>query len=250
MGLWTPEHAATLLPAVAVMVVVSLLLRKWLKDKPLETRMLPIKIIAVVLLLLEIGKQAVSFSRGYDLYHLPFHFCSLFLFMMPAMAFYRGKHQEKVFSIAISLCASCALLMMIYPSLIYSDGNIREFFREYLSFHTVLFHNLVVFAFVLILALDLPMATGKGSGKAISLFMLVFSIVAAVMSQLLKTNYTNMYQCNVPVFEEIRLSLQGVLGYGLTQCLYVLILTVLHILFVLMCYGLVKLVRRPKKVSV
>lgn len=250
MGLWTPEHAATLLPATAVMVVLSLLLRKWLKHKPFETRMIPIKVIAVILLLLEVGKQAVSLSRGYDLYHLPFHFCSLFLFMLPAMAFYRGKHQGKVFAITISLCASCFLLMMIYPALIYGDGNIREFFKEYMSFHTVLFHNLVVFAFLLILALDLPTAMEKGSVKAISIFMLVFSIVAAVMSQLLKTNYTNMYQCNVPVFEEIRLSLQGVLGYGVTQCLYVLILTVLHILFVLMCYGLVKLVCRPKKAPV
>ena len=115
--------------------------------------------------------------------------------------------------------------MLIYPSLIYSDGNIREFFQEYLSFHTVLFHNLVVFAFVLILSLDLPMSMGKGSVKAISIFMLVFSVVAAVMSQLLKTNYTNMYQCNIPVFEEIRLSLQPVLGYWVTQGLYVSILT-------------------------
>jgi hypothetical protein len=170
--------------------------------------------------------------------------------MMPAMAFYRGKHQEKVFAIATSLCASCTLLMMVYPALIYGGDKVREFFQEYQSFHTVLFHNLVVFAFVLILALDLPMAMGKGAVKAISIFMLVFSIVAAVMSQLLKTNYTNMYQCNIPVFEELRLSLQPVLGYWVTQCLYVSILTCLHILFVLMCYGLIKLVRRRKKVPV
>jgi uncharacterized membrane protein YwaF len=250
MGLWTPEHAATLLPAVVVMIVISLLLRKWLINKSFETRMLPVKVIAVLLLLLEVGKQAVSISRGYDLYHLPFHFCSLFLFMMPAMAFYRGKHQEKVFAITTSLCASCTLLMLIYPSLIYGGDKVREFFQEYQSFHTVLFHNLVVFAFVLILSLDLPMSMGKGSVKAISIFMLVFSVVAAVMSQLLKTNYTNMYQCNIPVFEDLRLSLQPVLGYWVTQGLYVSILTCLHILFVLMCYGLIKLVLRRKKAAV
>ena len=250
MGLWTPEHAATLLPSVAVMLILSLLLGKWLKGKPFETRMLPIKVVAVILLLLEVGKQVVSLCRGYDLYHLPFHFCSLFLFMMPAMAFYRGKHREKVFSITTSLCAACSLLMIVYPALIYSDGNIREFFREYLSFHTVLFHNLVVFAFLLILTLDVQPPAGKGSVKAISLFMLVFSVVAAIMSQLLKTNYTNMYTCNIPFFEELRLSLQPVLGYWITQLLYVSILTCLHILFVLMCYSLLKLVFRRKKVSV
>ena len=86
MGLWTPEHAATLLPAVAVMLALAWLLRRKLADKPFETRMIPIKVIAVILLLLEVGKQVVSLCRGYDLYHLPFHFCSLFLFMMPASA--------------------------------------------------------------------------------------------------------------------------------------------------------------------
>ena len=67
MGLWTPEHAATLLPAVVVMVVISLLLRKGLKNKSFETRMLPIKVIAELLLLLEVGKQVVSLCRGYDI---------------------------------------------------------------------------------------------------------------------------------------------------------------------------------------
>ena len=62
MGLWTPEHAATLLPAVVVMIVISLLLRKWLINKSFETRMIPIKVIAVILLLLELGKQIFSAS--------------------------------------------------------------------------------------------------------------------------------------------------------------------------------------------
>ena len=250
MGLWTPEHAATLLPAVAVMVLLSLLLRKKLIDKPFETRMLPIKVIAVILLLLEAGKQIISLCRGYDLYHLPFHFCSLFLFMLPAMAFYRGKHQEKIIAITASLCASCALLMMIYPSLIYSAWNIRTFFSDYLSFHTVLFHNLVVFACLLILSLGFRISSGKQIRSAITWFMIVFSVVAAVMSQLLKTNYTNMYICNIPFFEGLRLSVQEVLGYWITQCLYVSILTSLHVLFVLMCYGLIRLLLRRKAAAV
>lgn len=241
MGLWTPEHAATLPASILLMIAISLLLRHFLRGKPFEIRMLPVKVIAVILLLLEAGKQGISLSRGYDLYHLPFHFCSLFLFMMPAMAFYRGKHQEKVFAITTTLCGSVFLLMLIYPALIYSDGNIREFFTEYLSFHTVLFHNLVMLAFLLILALGLQKPMGKGERKAVCLFTLVFCIIAALMAQLLKTNFTNMYSCNVPFFEDLRISMQAVLGYGLVQCIYVLIVTILHILFVLMCYCLTRL---------
>jgi hypothetical protein len=42
----------------------------------------------------------------------------------------------------------------------------------------------------------------------------------------------------------VRLSLQGVLGYGLSQTIYVLILTVLHILFLLLCYWIYRGLRR------
>ena len=80
-------HIKTLLPALIVMLAISIALRALLGKKDIKIRMIPIQVIAVILLLLEVGKQAVSFSRGYDLYHLPLHFCSLLLVTMPAMAF-------------------------------------------------------------------------------------------------------------------------------------------------------------------
>ena len=244
MELWTHSHAVTLLPALAVMFAVSLFLRRLLKDKPWEIRMTPIKVIAVLLLLLEVGKQTISLLRGYDLYHLPFHFCSLYLFMVPAMAFYRGKHRQQVCAITSAICASLFLLMLIYPNLIYSAGNIQEYFRDYMSFHTVTFHNLVMLAFLLIPALELHMPQPTGEHKAVIAFTVGFCVVSASMAQLLKTNYANYYSCNIPVLESVRLSLQGTLGYTVTQLLYVLIVSALNILFVLMSYQFCKLLLR------
>ena len=102
MQLWTYEHAVTLLPAVAVMLLLAAVLRITLRKKSFEIRMLPLKIIGVLIVILEIGKQYVSFSGGYDLYHIPLHYCSLFIFMIPLMAFYRGKHQDKLGGITVS----------------------------------------------------------------------------------------------------------------------------------------------------
>ena len=96
MQLWTYEHAITVLPGLAIMAVLAVVLRKFLKEKPHHIRMIPISVIAVILVLLEIGKQTLSFRRGYDLYHIPLHFCSLFIFMLPLASFYRGKYQQKV----------------------------------------------------------------------------------------------------------------------------------------------------------
>ena len=244
MELWTAEHVQTLLPALAAMLMVSFLLRLWLLKKPLWVRTIPLKIISVALVVLEIGKQVTSYTRGYDLYCLPFHFCSLFIFMLPIMAFYNGKNRQKVYGVVSALCAALTLLMLIYPNLIYSAGNIKAYAEDFMSLHTVTFHNLVMLAFFLILALNIQEEAMPGENRRIILFVLGFCAVSASMAHLLKTNYANFYTCNIPVFEAIRASLIPVVGGVVTQIIYVLILCVLNVGFVLGSYWLYRLFRR------
>lgn len=246
MELWTPEHLRTLLPAVAVMLLAALGLRAWLGRKPLYIRMIPLQILTCVLLVIELGKQIVSLKQGYDLYHLPFHYCSLFLFFLPPMAFYRGKHHKIMTAVATSMCAALFLLLMIYPNLIYSAGNIRAFFTDYFSFHTVFYHNLVAFGFLLILALDLYSPGGKGEHKAVILAMVGFCIVSASMAHILKTNYANYYSCNIPILETVRLAVAGAIGELLAKLVYVAIVSALNILFTWGAFGLCRLVKRSK----
>ena len=244
MGLWSKEHAMTLLPAVAVMLVIGVILRRTIGKKNIETRMLPLRIIAVALVVLEIGKQLNSAIHGYDLYVLPFHFCSLALFMLPVMAFYKGKHTDTVRSIGTVVCAAITLLMMIYPCLIYGSWNITGYFKGYVDFHTVTFHNLVVFAFILILALDLHIPKGKGDTKPLVLFTLGFCVVSSFMALLLETNFANYYRCNIPVFEQLRISMQSVLGVWGAQLVYISIVSLLNVLFVLLSYWVYRLARQ------
>lgn len=244
MQLWTPEHTKTLLPAVAVMLVITAVLRLTIGNKSHRVRMIPFRILTAILILLEIGKQVMSLRAGYDLYHLPLHFCSLFIFMLPAMSLWRGKHQQTVYAITAAICVATTLLTLVYPALIYSDANVREFFTNYFSFHTVAFHNIVVFQCFLIIGLRLHAPEGKGESKAVVLFTICFCVVSATMAQLLQTNFNNFYSCNIPPLEDVRLQMQGILGYGVTQALYVVIVTVLDILFVLGSYWLYRGLRR------
>ena len=64
------------------------------------------------------------------------------------------------------------------------------------------------------------------------------------MAQLLQTNFNNFYSCNIPPLEELRLSLQGALGYGLTQLLYVLIVSLLDLLVVLLCWRIIRIIAK------
>lgn len=234
MELWSCEHAVTLLPAVAVMALIAFGLRVWLKDKSLAVRMIPVQIVTVILLILEVGKQLVAFRNGYDLYCIPLHFCSLFLYVMPVFSFYRGKHSEKVGAVSASLCMSVFLLMMIYPCLIYSADNIRGFFDDYTHFHTVAFHNLVILLLFFILALDLYT---PGRGRQVwtpSLFMVCYAAIAAPMAQILQTNFNNFYRCNIPPLETVRQLVENALGYTVAQIAYVLIVVTLDVFFVLL----------------
>lgn len=237
MGLWTAEHAKTLPPAVAVMIIIAAILRKVLK-KDEKIRMIPIQVLTCLLLLLEVGKQVMSLVQGYDLYCLPFHFCSLFLYVMPVMSFYRGKHRHAVFAVSTALCASVFLLMLIYPALIYGAGNIQNFFNGYFDFHTVVFHNIVMFLFVLIVALELHEPAPKGDNKPLVLFTLCFCAVSASMAHILKTNYANYYTCNIPILEEVRLAVAAAIGAVPAKLVYILIVSALNVGFVLMSYQL------------
>lgn len=244
MVLWTWEHTMTLLPALAFMLLLGVVLRLTLGKKSEKLRMIPLQVIACIIVALEIGKQAVSFYRGYDLYHIPLHFCSIFIFALPAMAFYKGKYQDKVRAVTTAWCTATALLTLIYPDLIYGAGNIQEFFQDYLSFHTVTFHNLVILAWILMVALNLHTPAPKGEPKVVAAFVLCYCAVAAIVAQLLETNYNNFYKCNIAPLETLRAAVADALGYGAAQVLYVLIVAVLDILFVLMSYWLFRFLRK------
>ena len=244
MELWTPEHTKSLLPAFAAMVVLTLLLRWWLLKKPHAVRMIPVQIIACILVVLEIGKQGVSLWRGYDLYCLPFHYCSLFVFALPIFAFYRGKYQGQVHGVISSLCCALTLMMIVYPNLIYPAGSVTGYFKNYMNFHTVTFHNLVVLAFCLILGLELNQSTAKKEALWVVLSVLGFCAVAATMAQLLKTNYANFYSCNVPVLESVRSTMQQGIGYALSQLIYIALVAAVHVLGSYGAYWLYRLLRR------
>ena len=244
MELWSPQHVQTLLPALIIMILVCIGLRAWLGKKDLKIRMIPIQIAAVLFLLLELGKQILSLSRGYDLYHIPLHFCSLILFTLPVMAFYKGKYAQGVRTIATAVCCAVFWLTAIYPCLIYGAGNIENYFNDYMDFHTVTFHNLDMLTFLMILFLDVHTPSAKGEHKSIVIFLTTFCIVAAVVSQLLETNYAGFYHCNVEPIENIRLALQPTIGYWPTQLIYVGGLTAVHYGFVIGFYCIYKLLRR------
>ncbi len=249
MELWTAAHAKTLPLSLLAMIVISIVLRLLIGKKSLKIRMIPLQIIAVLLVVLEIGKQYYSFTHGYDLYHIPLHYCSLFIFAVPLMAFYSGKGCEKVRAVGAGFCGAMATLLLIYPNLIYGSWNIENFFHGYLDMHTVAFHNLVLFAFVLILALDLHTPAGNKEQKYPVWATLGFCVVSATAANVLQVNYANFYQCNIPPLEAVRVAVQNAAGYVSAQILYVCIVSALTVLYTWGAYWLYRLIRKATAIK-
>ena len=254
MVLWTPTHVQTLLPAIFGMLVIATVLRLTLGKKDRKIRMIPFQIFACVLVLLEIGKQGLSLCRGYDLYNLPFHFCSILIFMPAIMAFYRGKHEKTISCVTTAALAAVFILTAAYPDLIYSAQAVKEFTTNFFSFHTVAFHNVAMLLFVLVVALDLHEPEPKGETKKVLLFILGFCVISATMAHLLQTNFNNFYTCNIAPLEAVRLSVEASLGSTVAAIFYVLIVTALDLSFVTGAYWFYRLARKllakTNKVSV
>ena len=241
MELWSQNHVKTLLPSFIVMIILGVILRIFLGKKPEKIRMIPFQICTIFILVLEVIKQVKSFIDGYDLYHIPLHFCSLFLYLLPLMSFYSGKYKDRVRAVTTTVCGALFMLMMIYPSVIYSGDAIAGTFNNFWDFHTTVFHTVATFTFVLIVCLDLHTPNFKKDMVSVLVFIAVYCVIAGSMAQILQTNFNNFYHCNVPPLEELRVSLQSTLGYPLTQTLYVVVVSIVNLIFVTLAYNLFRL---------
>ena len=242
MGLWTLTHLYQILPTFLILAVIAFIVAKALgKCKP-QLRYIPLQIIAVVLLVLEVMKQINAAKGGsYDLYALPFHYCSLFLYVLPLHAFYRGKYSHVTDTMALVCLASLFLDMLLMPQVIYSADSIKSFFDGFSSFHTVVFHNLVVFYFMLTVALKLYSINTKHDMKIMTVFLAIYVIIAATLSYSLKVNFHNLYKCNIPFIEDVRLAVVDAIGVFGTL-IYVFALFILTILFAYAAYFLTRLI--------
>lgn len=236
MGLWTKEHFYVIIPSFVVFIIFGVILGKLLKNKSEKIKYIPLQIITIFLLAIEFMKQGHNITNnGYDLYALPFHYCSLFLYLLPFHSFYKGKYKKVTDAISLSCLASLFLFMLVMPDVVFSAGNITSWSENFSSFHTVTFHLVVCLYFILTLSLKLYSFDVKKDLKATAIFLAVYVIIATIMSFSLQVNFHNLYKCNLGMVEDIRLALMSVIGiFG--HIIYVVIMFFLTILFAFAAY--------------
>ena len=238
--MWTSTHFAQIIPTFFILIALAVVLAILLRDKSEKVRKLPFQILAAGLLVLEVIKQIDNIGPdGYDLYALPFHFCSLFLYAYPLHAFYNGKYKKIANTVAFACGASLFFFMLVMPTVVYSDSNIQGYFENYDNFHTVTFHAYACFYFFLMVAMGEFKAETKHDVKVISVFFSGYVVVATAMSYIAGVNFHNLRRCNLQAGEDIRLALVNATGW-IGQAIYTVALFVLTILFALIAYFAVR----------
>lgn len=187
------------LSIVALAVVLAILFRR----KSERIRSIPTAIIAIALLFIEIVKQRWNFLGDFDLYCLPFHYCSLFLLIIP-LAELCGVKLSRIFRpIATCMAFTVSASMYVFPNGII--GNACEVFGEsFYRTHTLIFHHLIVLYFVLSVLLRLYKprwhdALGVGIAGAL------YVVVAIPIAYKFNVNYCNILESIIPVMEKFRI---------------------------------------------
>ena len=245
---WSRFRAYTLIPVFIVIILFSFFLYKIIKNKEDNKKMLPIMIVTIVLLVLEFFKQLLSIIRGYDLYHIPLHFCSLFLYFLPLTVFYNGKYKN-IFRVLAGVISTCLFLFMsVYPLLIYPDNDIRmikvffsgEDIYRFFQFHSVIFHNIALLPFFFFAFGSICEFDTKKDLKAIVIAFAIYAVIAGTLANVIDTNFNNFRSCNADFLENVRLSLVNSLG-GFGQLIYVLMIGVGTIAVPIAAYFILKL---------
>ena len=131
--------------------------------------------------------------------------------------------------------------MLVMPAVVYSDGAISGLADNFMSFHTVVFHNLVCLYFLLVVAMKLYEFNRSLDLKVMAVFLAIYVVIATVLSHTLEVNFHNLYRCNLAIVEDIRLQIIEAIGWA-GQVIYVVVMFILTILFAYAAYFLTQLV--------
>lgn len=238
---WTWSHFFTFIPSIIIFVLLAIYIGGKLKDKSENIRLIPIHIITVSIIVLEIIKQVRSIVLGYDLDNLPLYFCSMFLYLYPAVSLYQGKYKYHVRFLTAISGVTVLGVMAIMPNIIYSDSAIRKFFTDFDYFHTVIYHNLFYLGTCFMFTLGLIDFKIKNKFWTVFCFSLGYCILVIPIALGLDVNFNNFCRNNAPIIEKLRLLQVEKLGFG-GQIIYELEATMTTVGFSVAMYFLIMFV--------
>ena len=201
---WT-EMDKKVLP-IALLIVINLTLVIYLifRKKSDKIKNIPLIVIAILMLIMEITKQILSIRRGYDLWHMPLHFCSLFLYWFPLMAFFKdGKVKRFGTTMSYASAMTVFFCFYLYPGKILGGNNTANIFNSFFTFHTFTYHHLIFLYLFVGLSLNM-FKLNKSCFMHIVIGISLYGVVALSFAYILDANYCNLLVSDIDFVEKWR----------------------------------------------
>lgn len=214
---WTNEEKYILPLTLGIIIITGLVLCVLLRNKREKIKNIPLVTITIIMLVMEVIKQVISFKEGYDLWTIPLHFCSLFLYFYPLATLTKGKVKE--FGVTMAFVSSCLMTALFYfnPSSIISESA-SNVFGSFSNFHTFIYHHLVMLFLFTGLLLNM-FKVSKKSFVHVLIGFSAYALIAIPLAHVLDTNYCNILTSNIGFMENLRLN-AGQIIYTIVMFLF------------------------------
>lgn len=231
------EYDKRILPlAFIIMVALVVLLAVLLRHRSEQVRGIPTAIVAAALLFIEVLKQRWNILGEFDYYMLPFHYCSLFLVVIP-LGELLGRWGRRIFrpiATYMTFIVSCGIYL--FPNAILGSAC-ETVGTEFYGTHSFVFHHLVVLYFLLVVALRLY-RPNMNDILHVGMVGTVYLSFALPLTYLFDKNYCNLLESALPILEEFRLA-EGQVAYTVAIALF---LTLGSMIVSLLYFGAYKLI--------
>lgn len=192
-GMFTTGHMIMLFMSFALLVLLVLISKKMTKS----AFHIIIRILAVLVVILELIKIGFNFSLGYTWLDawFPISFCSIFIYALVLSGFTKGRLKEmgEAYLAGATIVAGFAFLLFPTTSLIQYP------MWHYLSIHSMLFHTLMIYVGIMYMTKTDITLGQRELCNFIKLFS-VFAILAVILNTAFHSNLMIMREpYNIPI---------------------------------------------------
>lgn len=190
--------------------------------------------VAGITIVLEITKQILNVLEGFEVWALPFHYCSLFVFFFPLAQFCKGKLKSFIKPVSFACSLTVFFAFYLSPGSIIGSAS-SHIFRDFSSFHTFVFHHLVFLYVCLSIALD-DYKPRVDDYKNVFVIMACYCVCGVSLSYVFDTNYNNFLYSVIDFVDKWRVCI-GQIPYIVGVSVVVILGTTLmdYLYFLLYC---------------
>lgn len=200
---WSNSQIIVIPIALCITLALSFIICFFTRKCSKKIRLIPLITISIIVWILEIAKQIINIAEGYDLWAIPLHFCSLFLYIFPLASFAKGKLQNYGSIMTIACFVAFAIIYFSNPTSVISNAT-DNIFASFHSAHTFIYHQLIFLFFFILIGSKLYTPTKLDYLYGV-LTIVIYATISVPVAHFLDVNFCTILSSDIEFLENLRL---------------------------------------------